>query len=54
MLPLTAGAWVVHYADAASSRMRSGGDDVEDDVAETPKGQKKKGLRSEKFLWKAV
>ena len=50
VIPLTAEAWVVHYADTVSSQMRS----VADDVAETPKGQKKKGLRSEKFLWKAV
>jgi len=50
VVPLTAEAWVVNEADGASSRMRS----ILDDLAETPTGQKKKGLRSEKFLWKAV
>jgi len=50
VVPLTAEAWVVNEADGASARMRS----ILDDLAETPTGQKKKGLRSEKFLWKAV
>ena len=50
VVPLTAEAWLVNQADGASSMLRS----IVDDLAETPKGQKKKGLRSEKFLWKAV
>lgn len=48
--PLTAEAWLVNEADGASSRLRS----IVDDLDETPAGQKKKGLRSEKFLWRAV
>ena len=50
VVPLTAEAWLVNEADGASARMRS----ISDDLNETPAGQKKKGLRSEKFLWKAV
>lgn len=50
VIPLTAEAWLVHHADTASSSLRS----IVDDLSETPNGQKKKGLRSEKFLWKAV
>ncbi|HJJ97892.1 MAG TPA: HD domain-containing protein [Methanocorpusculum sp.] len=50
VVPLTAEAWLVNQADGASSMLRS----IVDYLAETPKGQKKKGLRSEKFLWKAV
>lgn len=50
VVPLTAEAWLVNQADGASSMLRS----IVDDLAETSKGQKKKGLRSEKFLWKAV
>ena len=50
VVPLTAEAWLVNQADGASSMLRR----IVDDLAETPKGQKKKGLRSEKFLWKAV
>lgn len=50
VVPLTAEAWLVNQADGASSMLRS----IVDDLSETPKGQKKKGLRSEKFLWKAV
>jgi len=50
VVPLTAEAWLVNEADGASARMRS----ILDDLDETPTGQKKKGLRSEKFLWKAV
>ncbi len=50
VVPLTAEAWLVNEADGASARMRS----ILDDLNETPSGQKKKGLRSEKFLWKAV
>lgn len=50
VVPLTAEAWLVNQADGASSMLRS----IVDDLTETPKGQKKKGLRSEKFLWKAV
>ena len=50
VVPLTAEAWLVNQADGASSMLRS----IVDDLTETPKGQKKKGLRSEKFLWKAI
>ena len=50
VIPLTAEAWLVHEADSGSSLLRS----IVDDLAETPTGQKKKGLRSEKFLWHAV
>ncbi|MDO5846616.1 MAG: HD domain-containing protein [Methanocorpusculum sp.] len=50
VVPLTAEAWLVNEADGASSRLRS----ITDDLDETPAGQKKKGLRSEKFLWRAV
>ena len=50
VVPLTAEAWLVNQADGARSMLRS----IVDELAETPKGQKKKGLRSEKFLWKAV
>ncbi|MDD4132850.1 MAG: HD domain-containing protein [Methanocorpusculum sp.] len=50
VIPLTAEAWIVHEADSGSSLLRS----IVDDLAETPRGQKKKGLRSEKFLWHAV
>ncbi|HJJ95814.1 MAG TPA: HD domain-containing protein [Methanocorpusculum sp.] len=50
VVPLTAEAWLVNEADGASARMRS----ILDDLNDTPSGQKKKGLRSEKFLWKAV
>ena len=50
VVPLTAEAWLVNQADGASSMLRS----IVDDLTESPKGQKKKGLRSEKFLWKAV
>lgn len=50
VIPLTVEAWLVHEADSGSSLLRS----IVDDLAETPAGQKKKGLRSEKFLWHAV
>ncbi|HJJ48610.1 MAG TPA: HD domain-containing protein [Methanocorpusculum sp.] len=50
VIPLTAEAWLVHHADTASSAMRS----VVDDLETIPAGQKKKGLHSDKFLWKAV
>ncbi len=50
VVPLTAEAWLVNEADGASSRIRS----IVDDLNEIPVNQKKKGLRSEKFLWKAV
>ncbi|MDO5844318.1 MAG: HD domain-containing protein [Methanocorpusculum sp.] len=50
VIPLTAEAWLVHHADSASASLRS----VVDDLNEIPNGQKKKGLRSEMFLWKAV
>ncbi|HJJ43844.1 MAG TPA: HD domain-containing protein [Methanocorpusculum sp.] len=50
VIPLTIEAWLVHKADSDSSLLRS----IIDDLAETPTGQKKKGLRSEKFLWHAV
>ncbi len=50
VIPLTVEAWLVHEADSGSSLLRS----IVDDLGETPAGQKKKGLRSEKFLWHAV
>jgi 3'-5' exoribonuclease len=50
VIPLTSEAWVVHEADSGSSLLRS----IVDDLAEIPAGQKKKGIRSEKFLWHAV
>ena len=50
VIPLTAEAWLVHQADTASSALRS----VVDDLETIPAGQKKKGLHSDKFLWKAV
>ncbi|HKM41668.1 MAG TPA: HD domain-containing protein [Methanocorpusculum sp.] len=50
VIPLTAEAWIVHEADSGSSLLRS----IVDDLADIPAGQKKKGLRSEKFLWHAV
>jgi len=50
VIPLTVEAWLVHEADSGSSLLRS----IVDDLSETPAGQKKKGLRSEKFLWHAV
>ena len=50
VVPLTAEAWLVYQAAGASSMLRR----IVDDLTETPKGQKKKGPRSEKFLWNAV
>ncbi|MBO5367226.1 hypothetical protein J6A32_01235, partial [Methanocorpusculum sp.] len=50
VVPLTAEAWLVNEADGASSRLRS----IVDDLEAIPAGQKKKGVHSEKFLWKAI
>lgn len=50
VIPITAEAWLVHQADDASALLRS----IVDDLSEIPAGQKKKGSRSERFLWKAV
>ncbi|HJJ71042.1 MAG TPA: HD domain-containing protein [Methanocorpusculum sp.] len=50
VVQLTAEAWLVNEADGASSRLRS----IVDDLEAIPAGQKKKGLHSEKFLWKAI
>lgn len=48
VIPLTVEAWIVHQADSASAFLRS----IVDDLEETPLGKKKKGIRSEKFLWR--